>query len=244
MTRIELPIRLRFLSVPTRWELRVVSGDKHHEACEFAFLVTNGSLNAFDLKERDAWACREEFLAIRANDTEGLRKFLEVVGIWYSWEHDPTGHWSKEVTEHLKSGNPVPLVVGGLWKFQASLRRSLLNKSAFKEMYAPVLGRPTTGLQFLNESREGIDFPLRVELTNAGAITLTDAYRMLLATVFFDVARGIRFKVCQRKDCKKPFPLTSKHKRKFCGWDCAHITTVRRNRPPGGGKQKARKPAC
>lgn len=239
MTRIEIPIRLRFLRVPTQWAMRMVLPEEpDREAHLFAFptVITDRSLDAFQLTQQDAWACREEFLSLRVGDTDGLRNFLESVGLWFSSEHDPISHRSREITEHLKKGNPTPITVAGLWRFQRSLRDSLLKKKAFKETYAPEVGRPLTGLQLLNESREGIEFPLRVELTNvvAGVVTLTDAYRVLLATVFFDVARGIRFKTCQRPDCRRPFPLESKHERKFCRPYCAHITAVRRDR----GKKK------
>jgi len=235
MTQLEIPVRLRFFRVPTQWAMRMVLPEEpDHEAHLFAFPTVNadGSLDAFQLTQRDAWTCREEFLSLRVGDTDGLRNFLESVGLWFSSEQDPIGHRSREVREHLKEGNPTPITVAGLWRFQRSLRESLLKKKAFKETYAPEVGRPSTGLQLLNESREGIEFPLRVELTNvvAGVVTLTDAYRMLLATVFFDVARGIRFKICQRPDCRRPFPLESKHERKFCSPYCAHFTAVRRAR--------------
>lgn len=235
MTQLEIPVRLRFFRVPTQWTMRMVPPEApDHDAHLFAFptVITDSSLDAFPLTERDAWTCREEFLSLRVGDSDGLREFLESVGLWFSSEHDPISHRSREITAHLKKGNPTPIAVAGLWRFQRSLRESLLKKKAFKETYAPVVGRPLTALQLLNESREGIEYPLRVELTNvvAGVVTLTDAYRMLLATVFFDVARGIRFKTCQRKDCRRPFPLVSKHEKKFCDPYCAHITAVRRDR--------------
>lgn len=240
MTRIDIPIRLRFLKIPTRWELRTVQGDSHHEACLYAFptCLSDDSLDAFKVTELDAWMCRDEFFAIPENDNNALIGFLEKVGMWFR-DDELSSHWAKEITQHLRAGNPTPLVVSALWKFQKSLRRALINKNAFKETYAPTLGRPQTGLQLLQESRASVEFPLRLELTNVatGAITLTDAYHMLLSTVFFDVARGIRFKVCQRKDCGKPFPLETKHDKKFCEWYCAHITTVRKNRPRVGKKK-------
>jgi hypothetical protein len=94
--------------------------------------------------------------------------------------------------------------------------------------------------------QSGIEFPMRLEITDvaSGVLTLTDAYHMLLATVFFDIARGIRFKTCERGDCGRPFPLESKHEKKFCCWYCAHITTVRRNRPHNGKKKTRKKLAA
>jgi hypothetical protein len=198
-------------------------------------VVHDGTLDAFKLKERNAWDCREEFLAIPEGDNEKMRRYLESVGIWLEDRYDPPDyeHHLREVAQHEKAGHPHPVAIFGLWKFQSMLKRSLINTRAFREMYGMALGRPETGLQLLKESKRTVEFPLSMELGQAatGVIVLDDAFRMLLATVFIDVARGIRFKVCQRKDCGKPFPLESKHKKKFCCWYCAHITTVRRNRP-------------
>jgi hypothetical protein len=106
--------------------------------------------------------------------------------------------------------------------------------SRFEKMFVCVKKRASAG-------SKGIEFPLSFELAGfpAGVVTVTDAYHLLLATVFVDAAQRIRFKICQRKDCGKPFPLENKHKKKFCCWYCGHITTVRRNRPRSGSKKKA-----
>ena len=240
MTRIEIPIRLRLTRIPVRWELRTVQGDAHHKTALFAFPTCqmDNSLEAFKVKEMDAWERREAFFAIPENDSEKLRDFLESTGLWFENEPDIQGHWSKDVERHVERGNPMPLDVAGLWAFRASLLRSLTNQKAFKETYAPLLSRPDTGLGMLKESESGIVFPMRLELTNvaSGAITLTGAYEALLATVFFDIASGTRFKTCARPDCRKPFPVESKHKKKYCEWNCAHIETVRRNRKPKSKK--------
>jgi len=208
----------------------------------FPTVVDNGTLDSFKLKERDAWDCREEFLSIPVGDNEKMRLYLESVGIWLD-DRNEYENQVREVAEHRKAGHPHAVAILGLWKFQSMLKRSLINKRAFAEKYGLALGRPETGLQLLNESKRVMEFPLSMELGKAatGVIALDDAFRMLLATVFIDVARGIRFKVCARKDCRKPFPLESKHDRKFCCWYCAHITTVRRNRPPKGRRRERTK---
>lgn len=214
MTRTNIPIRLRFLKIPTAWELRTVKGQESHQPCQFAFprYLTEGVPGNIEI---DAWQGRKEFLNIRENDNAALIGFLNKVGE----VHNPPilRHWSDEVTQHLQEGHPVPVDVQGLWKFRNNLRLALLNRKQF-----PLEALP-----------DGISFDLHFELDGAaaGIVTLTDAYRMLWATVFVDMAKGLRFKVCQREDCGEPFPLESKHKRKFCSWYCAHITTVRRNRP-------------
>lgn len=243
MTRVNIPIRLRFLRIPAAWELRTLEGRTGGEPAQFAFSQTqdDGSLDAFPVSELDAWKCRDQFFDMREGDNDALLKFLAKVGVWLQMEGEMLDHSSKAVIEHYRGGHPVPIDIRGLWKFREKLRDALVNKKSFRETYAPLLSRPETGLQLVQES--GGEFNLRLEITNVatGVVTLTDAYHALLATVFFDVARGVRFKTCERVDCGKPFPLESKHKRKFCSWYCAHITTVRRNRPQSDGKKKAGK---
>jgi len=243
MTLIEIPIRLRFLRIPTTWDIRTVKGDSLHEGRQYAFSkqVADDSLDAFKVTELDAWTCREEFFEIAEHDNAALLMFLTKMGVWLPVKDELLGHWSRDVMQHHREGHPMPIDVGGLWNFRAGLKHALVNKKAFKETYAPLLPRPETGFQMMQQS--GIEFPMHLELTSvaSGVITLTDAYHAMLATVFFDVARGIRFRTCEREDCGKPFPLENKHEKKFCCWYCAHITTVRRNRPSKAAKRKPRK---
>ena|ERR1017187_766550 len=226
MTRIEIPIRVRFQRIQTKWEIRTVEGDSHHKTALYAFPKTPAD---YTIKELDPWKCRDAFFAIPEHDTTKLGKFLDKVGIWLREDGDLKGHWSKEVYRHYKDGNPRPISVEGLWSFRAALKEALVDKRAFKETYAPLLTHPGVG----HEAPEsGIEFPLCFELTDvaSGALTISNVHHMLLATVFFDVARGIPFKICAREDCKRPFPLKTRREKQFCQWYCAHITTVRRNR--------------
>ena len=52
-------------------------------------------------------------------------------------------------------------------------------------------------------------------------------------TVTIDLLRRVKFKVCARGDCGQPFPVTSKHDRKYCSQYCGHLDSVRRNRKLG-----------
>jgi hypothetical protein len=219
----------------------MVEGRPHHKAVQFAFskLRDDGSLDAFKVTELDAWKCRAEFFALRRGDSEALLKFLTKMGVWLEMKGGLEGHWSDEVTQHIREGHPVPIDVAGLWGFREGLKAALVNRKAFTKTYAPVLKPPQTGLQLLQQS--GIEFPLSFELTDfaSGVVTLTDAYHTLLATVFFDVASGLRFRVCQRADCGQLFSVRTRHEKKFCCWYCAHITTVRRNRPHKGKRRRS-----
>ncbi len=149
------------------------------------------------------------------------------------------GHWSDDIRLHCEAGNPVPISVEGLWRFRRGLQAALSDEAAFKADYAPPLKRPETGFQMYRQS--GNKFPLTFELAEvaSGVVTISDAYRSLLATVLFDVARGIRFKVCARESCNRPFPLKTKRPKKFCSPRCAHAETERRNRPLRGKVKKS-----
>jgi hypothetical protein len=161
MTRIAIPIRLRFLRIPTTWEIRAVEGHSNRERRLFAFakIQTDDSLDAFKVSELDSWTCRDEFLDIPEGDNAALLHFLTKMGVWLRAEGELMGHWSKEVMQHYREGHPVPIDVRGLWKFRDGLKNAMVNKKAFSETYAPLVSRPETGLQLRQQS--GIEFPLR-----------------------------------------------------------------------------------
>jgi hypothetical protein len=49
-------------------------------------------------------------------------------------------------------------------------------------------------------------------------------------TVTIDLLRRVKFKICARHDCGLPYPVQSKHKRKYCSQYCGHLESMRRNR--------------
>jgi hypothetical protein len=49
-------------------------------------------------------------------------------------------------------------------------------------------------------------------------------------TVTMDMLRQVKFETCARPDCGQPFPIISKHKRKYCSQYCGHLESVRRGR--------------
>jgi len=67
------------------------------------------------------------------------------------------------------------------------------------------------------------DYPHFAVITN----NCETAIRM---TVTIDLVRRLKFKICSRRDCALPFPITSKHKRRYCSQYCAHLESVRRTR--------------
>jgi hypothetical protein len=49
-------------------------------------------------------------------------------------------------------------------------------------------------------------------------------------SVTLDLLRGVKFMVCARSDCRKPFAVESGHERLYCEQYCGHLVSVRRNR--------------
>jgi hypothetical protein len=225
MTRTNIPIRLRFNKIPVRWEIRTVKGAGHRKSGEYAFprYLTEGAPEGVGL---DAWECRREFFEVQENDNASLLRFLTKVGEFSKPKGELLAHWSPEVMQHYREGHPLPLDVRGLWKFRDNLRHSLVNRKKLKIEAVP----------------SEINFDLHFELQSAavGVVTIADAYRMLLVTVFVDIAKGLRFKFCKRKDCGQPFPLTSRRRKMFCN-GCAHVVAERNRRERERKKKKTEK---
>jgi len=233
MTRRNIPIRFRFLKLPVTWELQ---DNKKLGAVLCGQLKLSREADKVPLSELDGWKLRDEFFRLPENDPHRLAAFLNAVGAWSS---DP-----EEAAFDLRRF-PCYVHLDDVWRFRADLRDALLrtHRENFIRSVAPRLAKPKTLADLEAEPYSWVhNFPLRFELSDvaAGVVTVTNARRMLFATVLADVAGGIRFKICQRPDCGVAFPLESKHKRKFCCWNCAHLTTVRRNRPRKGRRKNAR----
>jgi hypothetical protein len=65
---------------------------------------------------------------------------------------------------------------------------------------------------------------------NLAVIETTDAISAIVTTIELDHLRGAKFGTCARKDCPKFFEITSKHRRKYCTQECAHLASIRRMR--------------
>jgi len=228
-----IPIRFAFIRLPVTWE--VLSVPKGLVLC--GQLKKIKSIESGVLKELNGWHWRDEFLSLPENDLDRLTAFLNEVGAWpASGDPNPNtpGHAMKF---------PVIVQPEDVWHFREDLNHALLdrNQKWFKETVAPVLSRPKTWLD-LYSSQPANDFHLRFELSDvaAGVVTLTNARHMLFATVLADVARGIRFKTCKRKDCRKPFPIETEHKRDYCKPYCGHLVSLRKKREDAKKERAAR----
>jgi hypothetical protein len=68
-------------------------------------------------------------------------------------------------------------------------------------------------------------------------IETKDVLATMLATLQIDHLRGAKFGICARADCPRFFEIKSRHIRKYCSYDCAHLETVRRSRQKAARKQ-------
>jgi hypothetical protein len=264
-----IPIRFRFVKLPVVWEVltgarweqlkaaRLRSYAKRRgkelsvdEKTDFERLIPAAPLlygrikgiQAIDaevLSEiTDIWQMREKFFGLPEDNLDKLAAFLNEVGAWPSSnEPDPDipGHGVRF---------PVILKPDDVWAFRHDLKDALLDKNRewFKESVTPVSSKPKTWLDLFSHHRAN-DFPLRFELSDvvAGVVTLTNARHMLFAIALADVSRGIRFKTCARKGCGAPFPITSKHAKKFHSPECAHLALVQRGRNAEKKKRRERR---
>lgn len=65
------------------------------------------------------------------------------------------------------------------------------------------------------------------------------AQDLLLADLFFAALSGLPVGFCARRDCGKLFQKSTKHERKFCSTECAHIESVRQHRARKSQKRGA-----
>ena len=188
------------------------------------------------LAELDGWEVRHEFFGLPEDDPAALASFLSKVGVWST---DP-----EEAALDARR-YPCYLHLDDVWQFRTDLRDALTHthRQSFLMSVAPKLPKPKTLADLECEPYSWVNnFPLRFELSDvaAGVVTITNARRMLFATVLADVASSIRFKICKRRDCQRPFAVTSKHERDYHP-ECAHVVAQRAYLKREEAKKKAQK---
>jgi hypothetical protein len=233
-------ILFRFIKIPVTWDL-VSQKRVRPELAQWQGQVIRGRFDRtptseMKVGELDGHEHRREFLALQENDIEGLRDFLNTVGAWDTWEdlYDPSPlrFWSK---------GPVYVYPPSIWEMQRAMRKALLDKKRLTGRVAP----PKTLQDVLAELDPQHTFPLHFDFSEvvAGTVTVLNARQMLWTTVFADVAKGLNFKECKRRDCDRIFPVGSKHKRKFCTQYCGHLVSVRKSQAAARKRKRAEKRA-
>jgi hypothetical protein len=209
---ITAPIRLRFSVVSGAW-----AEWEESEDLDYGWEFTPGSTGANVVL--DSWEVRDEFLGLRHDQRDALRNFLRKTGAFC---------WLNQYR---------PIAESELWQFQAAIRQQLLKPTVSEnrtklatEFEVAIHNRIQAHLMNINVGLE--------DGTLVGEAEALNTFDAILSTIFIDGLRNLHFKVCARPDCATIYELTSRHKRKFCSYDCAHLMTVRRSRK---GKKKKKK---
>ncbi len=223
MAQPKITIRFRFIRIPVTWE----PFESEKTGLSLCGKLTKWD-SAYEVKvsELDAWDCRKEFFGLPQNNVARLVMFLNKVGVWSESGYDP-------------SQTVMSTGVEDVWNFRERLRHGLASPKHFRAGAAANL-KPPANLVELSLQRQW-EFPFRFEMNKAavGVVTMTNFRDALWATVFADIAAGLKFKPCKRKDCQQLFPIESKHDRDYCSQYCGHLVSQRRNRAQRRRKKKA-----
>lgn len=214
MARLSLPTCLIFNSIDAQWRIETING------ATFALASIDPDALPHQ-KHDDVWKLRAKFFALPETN-KALESFLNETGVW-SNDGRIVSHKS---ARHIQEFPFRTVAVTEIWEHRDMLRRALLNKKAFRQGYG----------------KSDFEFQMRFQLTATaveGVIEAIDTYQALLASVFIDVARGERFKVCARADCGKIFRLETRHRKIFCDQYCGHLVSVRSKREREGKAKRA-----
>jgi hypothetical protein len=156
---------------------------------------------------KDAWEMRNEFLDWKGG-TDELRGFLNRWGLW-NWQFRPAEMGRGMVGE----SQPFALVLPHLiWERRTALKSGMAGK--------PSVWLKTAKPLSFSQSSEPPYFSMV-------SYYCEDA---IVATISIDHLRGMKFRLCKLKDCRKPYLVKTKQKRMYCSTAHAHLANVRKIR--------------
>jgi hypothetical protein len=164
----------------------------------------------------DPWKARDEFLSLRRSTTD-LLAFLNKYGAWrrnLPWDSTTAGR-----------GRPRIAFPAAFWNKQGEISEAM-KKGAKNWAWGEMLA-----------FRPRLEFPHYVHEDEG-------CFDAIKTAITIDFLRGVRFKICAREDCAKPFPADRTNKI-YCEQYCAHLVSVRKKRAAlrkerskSGGQQK------
>jgi hypothetical protein len=169
----------------------------------------------------DAWEKRDEFFRLKRGNTQALLAFLRSVGFFARPEMLGAGSRTGKTT----------IVIGGEGLHSDVPFVSKISEKDIWEVRRLIIGSLGALGQHTGQYH---DFQVRMVPTSNGAqrlvLTTTTFLEALLLTLSVDQLKGARKQKCARPDCGIQFSITSRHKRKYCQWECGHIESVRKQR--------------
>jgi hypothetical protein len=166
----------------------------------------------------DPWKLRERFLNLKHSDDQLLR-FLNDIGTW--------------------DNSLGPFRPENIWSWQNAIKHMLLQPNRKWQGIVAQYLNPYVGFQGVAAYLD-CEFTLSDEAFWLQLIPL-GCLGALIGTVLLDRSERARFRVCARDDCRQLYRLQSRHKRKYCSYDCAHIESVRSDRKRKKGQPHRKK---
>jgi hypothetical protein len=242
---VELPVGVVLTRSPRVWELRKTAAKKpfdHQEGARRrprdAFFVTEQRAQASSVNARkvvvsapaaavqslpqrvylDAWKVREEFLSLKSE--ADFLGFLNRVGRFSAgiapdsglWDLQDLKGWQQVFREFLKSS-------------PATWPNYLVTLAAAVPAFNVSLIAMEVDVCLKSRLHMRLSWPRRTAV-----IWVLEAVSAILVTIYIDHLRGLRFRFCARRDCRRPFEITSGHRRKYCEQYCGHLESLRRMR--------------
>jgi len=223
---VNVPIRFRTYSYALDWEIIRKNEGTVFEGSRLSPLFAAHKAE----KLGDGWELIRRFLSLDGDDDEAILKFLMAYGQFLSPMAEPI-----EVPDVI-----LPVVIGRLSdtpKPRIEPRKQILERIP-KQAFATVqhylrrmllAADPTLPTPWETVQQYSIRFT-RTRTGSQAEVIVPGVFPSMLATVQFKLAQGATFKACARKDCRLPFEVSSRHKRRFCTQYCAHITSLRKRR--------------
>ena len=171
----------------------------------------------------DPWVMRDEFFHLKAEKAGSTKSLVEFLNKWGTWQSfsDPRTTWDIYPRPHLWRPQHI-------WERQNLFKEALIND--------PESWLTQTATNIVTGSTMS-EYPYRQCLASGCEYAL-------IVTITADLLNKVKFGICDRPDCRIPFPIESNHERKYCSQYCGHITSVRESRkklPSKGGKHATRK---
>jgi hypothetical protein len=160
---------------------------------------------------RDGWEIRQHFLAVQTIDD--ALAFLNAVGCFCGSMKALSFAGLLRIKEYVSKCMMLPQEQ---WKEHRELLRELRRGD----------GAPAVGASL--ERRPKLELPLDEERPISKVVCSWGALQAIGATLFIDKFLGAQYGVCARPDCPTVyFEHVSKHSRKYCSPECAHVMAVR-----------------
>jgi len=237
---LDLPIHCRFLAASVGWEIVKLAhtGDQPWFRPRLARRVKAMTI--------DPWEARTEFLKLPLSDehpraetaTEALLDFLDKVGLWQQppyWEvfDTPRADYQEGILDTGQFVYAEPMRDLNFFRETRFILNDLMHcKAEFRELFLRS-ARPRNLADAERVAEREDLFSLAFDWGKAvpkPTITTVCFWSAVLLSLQIDHATGATFRSCARPDCGIPYPLTNRHKRKYCSQYCGHLESLRRQR--------------